>query len=111
MSKMFHKVVIKEKEPEAISKQKIMIKIFSYLLFVGLGLFIVLQLSTIGFNIYKNWNAIKFAYEKPNIVNIIKSDYEVKQSKLEQSYLNSSSSAEVQWVDEVVAKLKEANLK
>jgi hypothetical protein len=66
---------------------------------------------SVGEQISSKWNALVFAYQKPAIVEVIRKDYDAKQSKLEQSYTNPDKSSEDKLVEAVIKKLQEESLK
>lgn len=110
MPKSFYKVVEKEPTDKTHSNHlgKWLIAIFLILLFGGFTVFQTIKVTS---RIKENWNEIKFAYEKPNLVKNIRTQYETKNTKLESSLMKSEKSSEDQLVEAVVKKLDTENLK
>ena len=111
MAKLFYKTLPaepkKEETPLAWGKvvRKALIAIF--------GVIVILVLVMQGKDFYDkvsaSWDEIKFAYEKPALVRTVREDYENKQEKLEQSFLQTEKSSEEKLVDEVVKRLEAAD--
>jgi hypothetical protein len=91
-------------------KWKAVKSILFFITFLCLA-FILLQVFTLINNISGRWEEIKFAYEKPAIVKSIKKDYDTKQSKLDQSYVQPNKNPDQKIIDEVIAKIKEQESK
>jgi len=90
-----------------INIKKTLIAIILLVLIGGLGW----QILMFGKQVASRWEEIKFAFNKPNIVSVIREDYNAKQTKLDQSFLIKDKSAEDKLVEEVLSKLKEQSLK
>ena len=58
---------------------------------------------------YDNFEEVKFALKKPNIVKMVREDYEKKQKELEQSYTRKDKTSEQKLIEEVVKKLQKTN--
>ncbi len=110
MPKMFTKN-IEVLNPEHASvnfKWKISKTILILFVLICIGA-VALQAFSFGTGLVKKWDAIKFAYDKPAIVGAVKKDYESKQSKLDQSYVQpSAQSSEEKLIDEVVKRIQES---
>lgn len=107
MPKLFKKIVRVPAE-DGVEKRSMKSYLFGLLFAVSLLIlvgFVVFKLGGFVNTINSNWQEIKFAYEKPSIVKTIREDYQAKEKKLDQSFLNSDSSEE-KLVDEVVKKLQ-----
>uniref|UniRef100_A0A6M3IFT6 Uncharacterized protein n=1 Tax=viral metagenome TaxID=1070528 RepID=A0A6M3IFT6_9ZZZZ len=110
MNKLFYKKVLvepKKKDRAKINFKKIIVTIIILLL---AGLFTLKVVSFVN-QVSSRWDQIVFAYNKPAIVSAIKKDYDIKQAKLEQSFLIKDKSAEDKLIEEVVSKLKDQQSK
>jgi hypothetical protein len=113
MPKFFKKTTI-AKVPTEDSGEKRSIKsyffgfLFATSLLILAGI-VVFKLGGFVNTINKNWQEIKFAYEKPSIVKSIRQNYQEQEKKLDQSFLKTQKSSEDQLIDEVVKKLQSAD--
>lgn len=109
--KMFYKTVVKDAPKVSVRRISLLKVTILVLVALIIGTAVV-QTIGLGSTIVSRWDAIKFAYEKPEIVQTVKKDYETKQQKLDQSFLNKTDkSEEEQLIDKVVEKLKSDDLK
>ena len=114
MSNVFTKKVFVDR-PEA-QKEKVSLKrylggfLLGFILLIILG-FAAFKIGDFFNSLSKNWQEIKFAYEKPSIVQTVRTNYESQQKKMEQSFLKTQKSSEDQLIDAVVQKLKSDDLK
>jgi len=107
MANLFYKKVPaepKDGESKFSIKKVLSIFIISALIFFTLGI-IVFQTRSFSNKLLASWDEIKFAYNKPALVKTVRQDYEEKQNKLDQSFLNPKST-EDKIVDEVVKRLE-----
>lgn len=117
MSRLFFKKIYTEKTDGNTAQR-------SFKHYVGgfvIGLIVLFALAYGAFNfglflnnVFRNWQEIKFAYNKPAIVKHMREDYQKKQTTLDSSFTNpqpAPKSGEEQLVEEVVDKLKDINLK
>lgn len=102
-NKMFiKKVMVEPKKPSVpVNYKKIIISV----IFILLVAIVLIVISSFGKKVADRWDAIQFAYEKPAIIQAIRKDYIIKQTKLDQSYV-ASQSAEEQLINEVVQKIQ-----
>lgn len=111
MSKLFYKTVPAEpkKDTVPLAWSKIVRK--SLIAIFGVIVILLLVIQGKGFydKVSASWDEIKFAYEKPSLVRTVREDYENKQEKLEQSFLQTEKSSEEKLVDEVVKRLEAAD--
>lgn len=56
-----------------------------------------------------NWNEIRFAMEKPELVKTLREDYQSKQAKLDKDFMTKEKTSEEKLVDEVVKRLETAD--
>ena len=77
-------------------------------LFVGAVLvYGFFKVRTIYTQITRNWNEIKFAYEKPELVRAIRANYQKKQAALDASFMEEKKTAEQQLIEAVAEKVQE----
>ena len=72
-------------------------------LLIGIGVFYAKGLYE---RISSRWEEITFAYEKPQMVKVIRVDYEKKQAALEESFLTTDKSGEEKLLEAVAEQLK-----
>lgn len=77
---------------------------------VGCLLAVLSQAIFLGKNVFNRWDEIRFAYEKPAVVKTVRTSYETKQSKLDQSFANPSSdkSGNQEIIDAIVKGVQES---
>lgn len=111
-NKLFHKVVPAEPSQEkkvGFPRLSTIVKaLVVFVLVVVLSIF-VLQVVIESRKFYKHWNEIKFAYEHPEIVKSVRTDYETKQQELNQAFLRREKTSEEKLIDEVVSRLEKTN--
>lgn len=86
------------------------ISLLTLVVLLVLGYFL-LKLVGIGSKVSQSWQEMKFAYDKPVLVQSIRSDYEKRQKDLEQSFLKKQQTAQDKLLEEVANKLKSDSLK
>lgn len=109
--RLFFKTVEKsedEKDSSPFSGKKLTLYSLALILAILIVGYFGLQLKNTYSRVSQNWNEIKFAYEKPSLVRAVRTDYEEKQNKLDQSFLQKDKTSEEKLVDEVVKKLQES---
>lgn len=70
-----------------------------------------LQAKQVFDRIHANWQELRFAYEKPEFVRVVREDYEKKQSDLDQSFKQREKTAEQKLLDAVADKVQETPVK
>ena len=53
-----------------------------------------------------NWEEIKFAYDKPALVKVVRQDYETKQQSLDDSFLTREKDPKDELIEAVVSKVQ-----
>lgn len=116
MPKLFTKKVFVDRpeKKDTIKNRKLLNKYF-YAFLISLILLAILGYAVFRAGLFVNsvstrWEEIRFAYEKPSIVKVIRQDYQSQQKKVDQSFLVPQKSSEQQLVDDVVKKLQAKNL-
>ena len=61
--------------------------------------------------VHANWQELRFAYDKPEFVRVVREDYEKKQSDLDQSFKQREKTAEQKLLDAVADKVQEVPVK
>ena len=77
----------------------------SLALVVILGILTFFTFQVKGF--YDNFEEVKFALQKPNIIKMVREDYEKKQKELEQSYTRKEQTVEQRLIEQLTKELKE----
>jgi ABC-type multidrug transport system permease subunit len=62
-------------------------KIILSLILLAIVAYTAFQVFFFGVKFYNNWNEIKFAYDKPAIVKVMRVKYQEQQAKLDQSFV------------------------
>jgi CDP-diglyceride synthetase len=110
MPRLFTKTKIVKETPDGTEPKKsikgyIFGIIIAIVALLAIG-YLALQAGGFVNNINRNWQEIKFAYEKPSIVKVVRQNYQAQESKLDQSFMTTQKSSQDQLIDEVVKKLK-----
>lgn len=87
-----------------------------WLLFILVFVMVIGTLTYAGFkvkgvtdSISRNWDEIRFAMEKPELVKTLREDYQNKQAKLDKDFMTKEKTSEEKLVDEVVKRLETAD--
>lgn len=83
-------------------------KLLVFAVAVVIVIVLALEVNRFFSGLFKAWDAIRFAYDKPSIVNTVKTDYYKKQQHLDEGFLLSTPSAEEQLLQQVVNQLKQS---
>ena len=104
--KMFYKKVLTTPEEPKTKKSwggRIMVLIS--LVILGFGAFWFYSFAS---TVFKNWEELEFAMEKPALVKNIRTDYEQQQKKVDQSFLQKEESEDERITKLVLKKLETA---
>lgn len=63
------------------------------------------QVKTIVSRASENWNEIKFAYDKPNIVQAAREDYEQKTGQIDKDFANKQKEEQQAMIDKAAAEI------
>ena len=97
MPKLFYKTIVQEAKPEKISNRRLLVRAIGFFLVLAVSvsalLFVLFKVQQFVRTTASHWDEIKFAYEKPNLVQPIREDYENRELLLQQALMQGEPTA------------------